>query len=793
MVASTPASVLLGVAAAWTLGAEPVLALNEASIGRDLRAAAAPPDLAALEQFLGASVDTTFVETSNVNRVISPRPWSGYTWRAIRDGINQWLRIREPSPAEKYARAFDLDVAKFMDAVSLESGADFFAKNSKCSEHAECHAPSEFGACAKREGQSTGHCGDGRVGVRQGAALAAVLEAEPKCDVSKNGVLFRTVDIKALLAQVYDKAETGSVSLSTVTPVTFHLALATLMGQKGASVVFSNDDFSTFTNRPLTFYNASMNNASTPEAFVVARNRTLLPETKSVVEMTVAAGMAMDTDASGLDYYFPQAIARYYLELDSGSRIIGGGWLTEYRVSLLLVGRKPAKSTATSYGLTYEKVLELLSASLDCTSTPAPTTLAPVTTDPEIVGLDVIKRFHGPELELRFGEHMAKYNAGSAKPTPWSSYRWQGLWDGINYRINDNIESPAEKYAKALGLNVRLFTSWISMTTGVDSQATSAKCEIGTYCPRLGNYDACAKRRGEFTGYCVKYSMDNWEGTAVAAMLEDEPKCSVQKNGVRFTPMDVKALVSQVYAVSELGSAWLEKMSPAAFHLAVVNGMGRRSKPLLLTTKFQTKVSVIAYKLKDVKVLQMSEVGFNGELSKHTFKPETTAVAVIVMEIEMDHSLESDGSRPWYSRDTTFHYYLELDAGSRVIGGGWMYTFQQDQFVSIQLLGEKKPVDTNTHYGLSYKSVKQLLDASATSYYTSPNDPSAYYPGSYYTQANYTSSNDPSAYYPGSYHTDPDDPSAYYPGSYHTDPDDPSAYYPSSYDASANHTGSDDS
>ncbi|GLE05413.1 hypothetical protein PINS_up014426 [Pythium insidiosum] len=697
-------SVLCGAVAAWTL------CVADAS---HAAAAAAPADLASLEQFLGASVDTTFSQdASNVNRVISPRPWSGFTWRAIRDGINQWLRIREPSPAEKYARAFDLDVTKFMDAVSLESGVDLFSKNATCTFDTDCPTPYDYAACAKREGKTSGYCGDGRIGVRQGAALAAVLEPEPKCDVSKNGVLFRTVDIKALLSQVYEKAETGSVLLSSVTPVTFHLALATLMGQKGVSVVFSNDDFSTFTNRPLTFYNASVNNVSTPDAFVAARNRTLLPETKSVAEMTFAGGMAMDTDASGFDNYFPQAIARYYLELDSNSRIVGGGWITTYRVSILLVGRKPAKTTATSYGLTYEKVLELLNASLDCTSTPAPTTLVPVTTDPDIAGLDVIKRFHGPSLELRFDQHVAKYMTGSSKPMPWSSYRWQALSDGINYRLKGAVESPAEKYAKAFGLSVRRFSDWISAYTGVDSQATNAKCEIGTWCPSLGSYDVCAKRRDVWTGYCTKYSVDIWEGTVVAAMLEEEPKCNVEKGTVSFTPLDIKALMAQVYAVSELGNVWLEKTNPAAFHLAVVNGIGRRGKPMLLSDKFRTKVSLVSYNMKEVKLLQMSELPFNSDLSQRQYKPETVTLAKVTMDIEVDHSLNEDGSRPWYNRVTQVYYYLELDASSRVIGGGWMYSLQQDQFVSLQLLGEKKAVETKTHYGLSYQNVKTLLDAS---------------------------------------------------------------------------------
>ncbi|KAJ0410639.1 hypothetical protein ATCC90586_009120 [Pythium insidiosum] len=120
---------------------------------------------------------------------LSFAPWSDHPWPRGLDGINhRWKAPEEPSPAEKYATAFGLDVRAFQDEISRTSG-----------KNASTRAATDIGL--------------------QDAWGRASIEVEPpQCAVTKNGVTFYPRDIKALVSQLYFQSNRVVERRSTVRP-----------------------------------------------------------------------------------------------------------------------------------------------------------------------------------------------------------------------------------------------------------------------------------------------------------------------------------------------------------------------------------------------------------------------------------------------------------------------------------------------------------------------------------------------------------------------------------------------
>ncbi|KAJ0396011.1 hypothetical protein P43SY_009741 [Pythium insidiosum] len=128
---------------------------------------------------------------------------------------------------------------------------------------------------------------------------------------------------------------------------------------------------------------------------------------------------------------------------------------------------------------------------------------------------------------------------------PWASRPWPSHLDGINYRWRSPKElSPAEKYAKAFGLDVEPFLDRLSLVSGVDSSPSGVKCKTQADC-RQGH--VCARRRGAgtTTGTCHVPTSALQDAWALAAVTLQSPRCAVEKNGVTFHPEDIKALLAQ--------------------------------------------------------------------------------------------------------------------------------------------------------------------------------------------------------------------------------------------------------
>ncbi|KAJ0392165.1 hypothetical protein ATCC90586_010726 [Pythium insidiosum] len=162
--------------------------------------------------------DATIGATEHPTAELAAVPWSGRPWPSHLDGINyRWRSPKELSPAEKYAKAFGLDVEPFLDRLSRVSGVDSSPSGVKCKTEADCR---QGHVCARRRGAgtTTGTCHVPTTALQDAWALAAVTLQSPRCAVEKNGVTFHPEDIKALLAQVQLHSELEQQSLFGLSP-----------------------------------------------------------------------------------------------------------------------------------------------------------------------------------------------------------------------------------------------------------------------------------------------------------------------------------------------------------------------------------------------------------------------------------------------------------------------------------------------------------------------------------------------------------------------------------------------
>ncbi|XP_024581656.1 RxLR-like protein, partial [Plasmopara halstedii] len=88
---------------------------------RNLEALTEGDTLAEMEQFLGVKLERKFKNIPTSAR-IEPAPWNGPMWETYGDSINYPWQRDQPSPTEKYAKAFGIDTKELMDKVSAQFG-----------------------------------------------------------------------------------------------------------------------------------------------------------------------------------------------------------------------------------------------------------------------------------------------------------------------------------------------------------------------------------------------------------------------------------------------------------------------------------------------------------------------------------------------------------------------------------------------------------------------------------------------------------------------------------------------
>jgi len=360
-------------------------------------------DIAKLEAYFGTKMELNLKSLPTV-AVHTPSPWAGPYWPTYQDGINVEWNQGQPSAAEKYATAFGLDVTDFMNKVSKDNGIDSQSSRTKCSSDSDCASRTDGSACAIRTGKSSGYCIPTWFGICHAWAPAAILEAEPNCPVTHNGVTFQPMDLKALISDIYDGAKISTVftgarynggddgadeygrhtndAYRDLNPAYFHIASANLLGKLNATFVADVDAAAEVWNQPVrgfkVYEQTEMSLEEAAQTFYGLEEYPWNAAAKSVVYIKSRLSWIYETYTDGglvssgqINQFTTGKYYYYLLELDDAGEIIGGEWVygsdSDHPDFLWLPKAKPAADTVTSIGLSYADVSMLLEKAVACT------------------------------------------------------------------------------------------------------------------------------------------------------------------------------------------------------------------------------------------------------------------------------------------------------------------------------------------------------------------------------------------------------------------------------------------
>ncbi len=144
-------------------------------------------------------------------------------------------------------------------------------------------------------------------------------------------------------------------------------------------------------------------------------------------------------------------------------------------------------------------------------------------------------------------------------------------------------------------------------------------------------------------------------GWTAAAIRHAEPQTSVKRNGVVFTPADIKGLLAEIYMYrdNEFLGGEDDAMNPGLLHVVLANWLGRGDHPVGIETaigKEKWNYPLYAFKTSSRKVSDHEvDVRMNANYSQSTRQ-------------EVDRSQH-------LAKTIHFHYSLKLDDEGKIVGG----------------------------------------------------------------------------------------------------------------------------
>lgn len=166
-------------------------------------------------------------------------------------------------------------------------------------------------------------------------------------------------------------------------------------------------------------------------------------------------------------------------------------------------------------------------------------------------------------------------------------------------------------------------------------------------------------RRGNVVGNSTITTIPHWyghcNGWTAATIRHAEPTKNVVRNGVTFTPADIKGMLAEAYMYSptQFLGGLDDAIHPATFHIIVANWIGRHSHPVAMESSLGPEVvnfPVHAYKTV-IKPLSATQIDVRLYL---TF--------IMHVNREVDKSARN-------KRDMYFHYVLDLNPQGEIKGG----------------------------------------------------------------------------------------------------------------------------
>ncbi|KAL4168987.1 hypothetical protein KRP22_009916 [Phytophthora ramorum] len=241
-------------------------------------------------------------------------------------------------------------------------------------------------------------------------------------------------------------------------------------------------------------------------------------------------------------------------------------------------------------------------------------------------------------------------------------------------------------------------------------------------------------------------SLDNKPTSATlgTAILEAEPACAVERNGTKFEPYDIKALITLAYDGSKIPTIFTgsrfngndngpnntdeygrftddrrRDISPGYFHVAVTNIMGRFNHSFVVDITAGNEVwnqparSYEILRLSWTTPTAAAKKYFN--VDKYPFNDAATKIAVVttrfrwIVESGVNGPLVSTGIVDKYTTSADYEYILETDETYQILGGEWLSGSKANHPDFIWLPASKPDNSTVTSVGLVYSEIEGLL------------------------------------------------------------------------------------
>lgn len=286
------------------------------------------------------------------------------------------------------------------------------------------------------------------------------------------------------------------------------------------------------------------------------------------------------------------------------------------------------------------------------------------------------KQWWGQDLNLQFTDLPATGKVADFR-TPYSGFDYPD-------RAGGTIQAMA-KYDRAFNGGRMLATEWERSDVSVHRNGRS---EPET---RRGLF---GRMRVVRSAPRVPYWYGHCNGWTAAAIRHAEPQLSVTRNGVVFTPADIKGMLAEIYMYTdtEFLGGQDAVVHPALLHLTLTNWLGRGNHPVGIEAA-------------------VGEVVINYPL--YSYKADITKLSDRSVEVSMigTYAMNTNfetNEPARYNRQMYFHYQLQLDAKGQIIGGRY---YSDTQYVDMlwtplqPIQGGKK----GNERGNPYLNIKEVL------------------------------------------------------------------------------------
>jgi hypothetical protein len=281
------------------------------------------------------------------------------------------------------------------------------------------------------------------------------------------------------------------------------------------------------------------------------------------------------------------------------------------------------------------------------------------------------ERWWGVELEWKFDELPTKGGVPKFR-VPYSGYIYPDTGGGTTHALY--------KYDRA-------FHGGRSLAASHERQDVTAQQEL-TYERRglFGLRRVAVYRTPEWHGHC--------NGWTAAAIRHAEPQESVTRNGVVFSPADIKALLADVYmyADHEFLGGIDDSINPGTLHVIVANWLGRGSHPVGMEATVgpeKWNYPVYAYSTSSAK--------------------RSEREIEVKMNIAYAHSTRQEYQQsPHLKRIKYFHYLLQLDDEGKIVGGSYFSDSSRIDMLWTPLRPTRVPEDSSDRVN-PHLDVKEVL------------------------------------------------------------------------------------